>query len=173
MHEFDFVNRWLSRFSIAWSVGFVISLIAIFGARMLFGMAAPVAADAVLPLAMAALIIAAVISTAFIGLSRVNLTVKAIALGLDAVLFVPLLWAPVLAGALASQASGDAIESSNAYVQFHDVVGGVMVPVSNFVLGGGMAGTVWALSQGVATMVGFFAVLMLAWPLLVRTVPQD
>jgi hypothetical protein len=36
-----------------------------------------------------------------------------------------------------------------------------------------MAGTVWALSQGVATMVGFFAVLMLAWPLLVRTVPQD
>lgn len=173
MHQFDFVNRWLSRFSIAWSAGFVISLISIFGARYLFGMAAHVAADAVLPVAIAALIVAVVVSTAFIGFAKVNLAVKAIALGLDALLFVPLLWAPVLAGMMAAQATGDAVETSNAYAQFRDVVGGVVIPVSNFVLGGGMADTTWALSQGVATMVGFFAVLMLAWPLLVRTVPQD
>jgi hypothetical protein len=60
------------------------------------------------------------------------------------------------------------IEYSGVYAAFQIGVSELLFPLEEWVRSGAVFGSVWALFQGVATVVGFISALANIWPILRR-----
>lgn len=122
----------------------------------------------VLPVMMAAAVLALGVGLIASLVSRETVGTK-LAVGTLALLLVlPLMWAPVAAGVAIAFFADRSIEYSQVYAAFQIGVSELLFPLEQLVRSGAVFGSVWALFQGVASIVGFISALSNIWPILRR-----
>ena len=156
----------LAQYGAAWVTAFLIA-----GASILVGMLFAdliVATDWVLLVMMSATVLALGIGVIVSLLSRETPGTKLAVLILALFLVLPLMWAPIAAAASIAFFADRSIEYSGVYATFQIGVSELLFPLEELVRSGAVFGSVWALFQGVATVVGFISALANIWPILRR-----
>lgn len=159
----------LGQYGAAWLIGFVLSLTAVLATGWLAHLPLVRGADLVLPVALAGLTLttlAALAATLVAG--RETVATRLIILLLGLLLFLPLLWAPVLGAVTAAWIGHVSIEYSAVYAQFRILVSQALFSLAGLVFANPLLDTVWTLFQGLATVVGFFSAFLQVWPRLLR-----
>jgi hypothetical protein len=145
----------LSQYALAWISAFLAVLVLALGAHVLLHMDTIRVVDGLLGLALIALSLATLAGVAATLLSKQGLVTKIAVSLLAVLLFLPLLWSPVLAAVLAARLSGTVIEYSGVYAGFRITVSRLLF---SLVQGSGAAiGAVWPVFEAFATIVGFAA----------------
>jgi hypothetical protein len=166
MNGLDHLKTRLAQYGAAWVTAFLIT-----GAAILIGMLFAdliVATDWVLLVMIAATVLALGIGVVVSLLSRQALGIKLLVVLGGLTLLLPLMWAPVAAAVAIAFFADRSIEYSSVYAAFQIGVSELLFPLEAWVLSGAIFGSVWALFQGVATVVGFISALSNIWPLLRR-----
>lgn len=159
----------LGQYGAAWLTGFVLSLIVVLGITWLSETPLVKAVDLVLPVAFAALTLGqlyVLVRTLLSGSESVATRLVVIVLTL--LLFLPLLWAPVVGAISAAWIGQASIEYSAVYAQFRIRVSQALFDLAGMMFANPLMDTVWALFEGLATVVGFFAAFFQIWPRLLR-----
>lgn len=159
----------LGQYGASWLTGFVLSLIAVQAIAWLGKTPLVRAVDLVLPVALAALTLGqlyVLVRTLLSGSESVATRLVVVVLTL--LLFLPLLWAPVLGAVAAAWIGQVSIEYSAAYAQFRILVSQTLFRLAGLMFADPLIDTVWALFQGLATIVGFIAAFFQVWPRLLR-----
>lgn len=160
------IKRRLGQYGAAWVAAFLAT-----GAAILAGMLFEdliVVADMVLPVMMAAAVLALGVGLIASLISRETVGTKLAVGALALLLVLPLMWAPVAAGVAIAFFADRSIEYSQVYAAFQIGVSGLLFPLEQLVRSGAVFGSVWALFQGVASIVGFISALSNIWPILRR-----
>lgn len=165
------LKRRISQYAALWLGMFLLSGGAILVA-MLF-MDLMVAADMVLPIALAATVLALGAGVVLSLTSPHTLGTKlAVVLG-ALILLLPLLWAPVSAAVAVAFFAERSIEYSSAYADFRIGISRVLYPVISALFGGDAVEAIWAAFQVLASVVGFVAAVARLWPLIRRVLGPE
>lgn len=159
----------LGQYGAAWLIGYGLALISVLAIDGLTATPLVRAADLVLPAILGGLTLAtlaALIVTLLSG--RETVATRLVIALLTVLLFLPLLWAPVLGCVTAAWVGGVSIEYSQAYAQFRILVSRALFQLAGLVFANPLPETIWALFQGLATVVGFFSAFFQVWPRLAR-----
>lgn len=160
------LKRRLGQYAAVWVAGFLLSGAAIAAGMLVADLMA--AADAVLPVGLAAVALAlgaGVVASLASGQSPAT---KLAVLGLGLLLVLPLLWAPVSAAVAIAFLADRSIEYSQAYAAFQIGVSRLLFPISQAFGDGELFGRVWTVFQWVSTVVGFLSAMVRLWPMLRR-----
>jgi hypothetical protein len=166
MIDLGHIKRRLGQYGAAWVVGFLVA-----GAAILVGMLFDdliAVTDWVLPAAMAAAVLALGVGLIASLVSRETVGTKLALAALALLLVLPLMWAPVSAAVAIAFFADRSIEYSQVYAAFQIGVSELLFPLEELVRSGAVFGSVWALFQGVASVVGFVSALSNIWPILRR-----
>lgn len=156
----------LGQYGAAWVAAFLVA-----GAAILAGMLFEdfiVVTDMVLPVTMAASVLALNVGLILTLISRETIGTRLAVMVLALILVLPLMWAPVAAAGVIAFFADRAIEYSEVYAAFQIGVSELLYPLDESVRSGAIFGSVWALFQGVASIVGFVSALSNIWPILKR-----
>lgn len=156
----------LGQYGAAWMVAFLVAGAAILIGTLFYDLI--VVTDIVLPAAVAATVLALGVGLIVTLLSSQALGTKLAFGALALLLVLPLMWAPVAAAVVIAFFADRSIEYSQTYAAFQIGVSELLFPLEEMVRSGAVFGSVWALFQGVATVVGFISALSNIWPLLRR-----
>jgi hypothetical protein len=159
----------LGQYGAAWLIGFALTLLAILVGGWLGHMPLVKVADMVLPVGFAGLglaLLAVLVITLLSGAETVATRLAVIVLTL--LLALPLLWAPVLGAVSAAWIGQVSIEYSSAYAQFRILVSQGLFRLAGLIMANPLPETLWALFQGLATIVGFFSAFFQVWPRVMR-----
>lgn len=159
----------LGQYGAAWLTSFVLALLGILAASALAHMPLVKVADLVLPVEFAALTLAAaaVLVLTFTA-RRETVATRLVVVLLTLLLFLPLLWGPVL-GAVAAAWIGDvSIEYSQVYARFRIEISQILFRLAGLIFANPLMDTVWAVFQAVATVVGFLSSFFQVWPRVLR-----
>lgn len=159
----------LGQYGAAWLVSFVLGLIAILAGSALAHMPLVKVADLVLPVEFAALtlaVLAVLVMTLTAG--RETVATRLVVLVLAILLFLPLLWGPVLGAIAAAWIGHVSIEYSGVYAQFRIQISQILFKLAGMMFANPLMETVWAVFQAVATVVGFLSSFFQVWPRLLR-----
>lgn len=160
------IKRRLGQYAALWVGAFLLA-----GAGVLVGLFLTdlmIAADAVLPVMLGAVVLglgAGVIASL---LSGETLGTKLMVAVLALLLALPLLWAPVSAAVAIAFFADRSIEYSGAYAAFQIGVSQVLFPISQAIGDGDLFGWMWTAFQWVSSVVGFVSALANVWPLIRR-----
>jgi len=160
------IKQRLGQYGAAWLIAFLAS-----GAAILIGMAFDdmmVIADLVLPVGMAAVVLALGAALVATWLSGQTLGTKLALLVLAVLLVLPLLWAPVSAAVVIAFFADRSIEYSQVYAGFQISVAQILYPLSEFVFGPSLFEQVWKAFEVVASIIGFISALSRVWPMIRR-----
>lgn len=160
------IKRRLGQYGALWVGAFLLSGLAILVATAFADLIA--AMDLVLPAMLAATALGLGIGVIASLVSGETVGTKLIVLALAVVLSLPLLWAPVAAAVALAFFADRSIEYSAVYAGFQIGISELLFPLDAWVRTGAVFGSVWALFQGLATVVGFISALSNIWPLLRR-----
>ena len=161
----------LAQYGAAWVTAFLIAGAAILVGLLLVDLM--IATDWVLLVMMSATVLALGVGVVASLLSRETLGTKLAIIVLALVLILPLMWAPVAAAAAIAFFADRSIEYSAIYAAFQIGVSELLFPLEELVRSGAVFGSVWALFQGVATVVGFISALANIWPILRRVLGPE
>ncbi len=159
----DVVTRRLGQYAAAWLGSFLLMLLLSFAATFLFGMELVDAVDLILPIVLAALALAVISAVAFTFANPGTVGAKILVVLLAVILFLPLLWAPVLATVLTAQFLNVPVEYSEAYAWFRITVSNLLYPLISAVVSGAAIRWVWEVFQVIATVVGAVASGIQIW----------
>ena len=160
------LKRRLGQYAALWVGGFVLT-----GVAVLAGLAVTdlmVAVDTVLPVTLAAVLLAMGGGLVLSLMSGETVGTKLILLVLALLLVLPLLWGPMSAAGGLALVLDRSIEYSRVYAAVQIGISRVLMPLTGLVLGGALVDTVWAFFQGVASVVGVVSAWVKLWPLLRR-----
>lgn len=161
MFDIAYLKRRLGQYGATWVAGFLVTGLALFVAMALTDLIAGM--DLILPVALGLIALtlgAGVVATL---VSDRTVGTKLAVLVLALLLALPLLWAPVSAAVTVAFFADRSIEYSGVYAAFQIGISRILYPLSQAVFGAGFD-AVWAMFQGVATVVGFFSALASQWP---------
>lgn len=160
------IKRRLGQYGATWVAAFLLAGAGILAGGLFNDLI--VATDQVLPIAIAATLLALGVGVIVTLLSRETVGTKLITAILALLLVLPLMWAPVAAAVAIAFFADRSIEYSQTYAAFQIGVSELLFPLEEMVRSGAVFGSVWALFQGLATVVGFISALSNIWPLLRR-----
>lgn len=166
MNGLEHIKTRLAQYGAAWVTAFLIS-----GTAILIGMLIAdliVAIDWVLAVMIVATLLALGMGVIASLLSKQALGVKLLVLVGGLVLALPLMWAPVAAAVAVAFFAERSIEYSGVYAAFQIGVSDLFFPLEEWARSGAIFGSVWALFQALASVVGFISALANIWPLLRR-----
>lgn len=166
MTGLDHIRTRLAQYGAAWVTAFLIAGTAILIGTLVADLM--VATDWVLAVMIVAVALAMGIGVVASLLSRQALGIKLVVLLGGLLLALPLMWAPVAAAVAIAFFADRSIEYSGVYAAFQIGVSDLLFPLEALVRSGAIFASVWALFQGVATVVGFVSALANIWPLLRR-----
>ena len=161
-----YIKRQLGHYGAAWVAAFLVT-----GAAILIGTLFEdliVVADAVLPFALGLTVLALGVGLIVALISKETVGTKVVLAGLALLLVLPLMWAPMAAAVAIAFFADRSIEYSAVYAAFQIGVSELLFPLEELVRSGAIFGSVWALFQGVASVVGFISALSNIWPILRR-----
>lgn len=159
----------LGQYGAAWLTSFVLALIAILAGAGLAHMRLVEVADLVLPAAFAGLtlaVLAVLVLTLTAG--RETVATRLIVVVLALLLFLPLLWGPVLGAIAAAWIGQVSIEYSEVYAQFRIQISQALFSLAGLMFANPLIDTVWMAFQAVATVVGFLSSFFQVWPRILR-----
>ena len=159
----DVVTRRLGQYAAAWLGSFLIVFLLVLAAVFLLGMELVSVADLLLPLALGALSLAVFAGVGLTFARPGAVGPKLLVLLLALFLFLPLLWAPVVAAVLAAWIAGVPIEYSESYAWFRITVSNLLYPLISAVVSGAAIRWVWEVFQVIATIVGAIASAIQIW----------
>ena len=165
------IKRRLGQYGAAWFAAFLVT-----GAAILIGWLFDdliVVADIVLPVMLAATVLALGVGVILTLVSREAVGTKLLVIALALLLVLPLMWAPVAAAGAIAFFADRSIEYSQVYAAFQIGVSELLFPLDEWVRSGAVFGSVWVLFQGVASVVGFVSALSNIWPLLRRALGAE
>lgn len=159
----------LGQYGAAWLLAFVLSILAILVGGWLAHMPLVKVADLVLPAAFASLTLAVVgVMIVTLTAGRETVATRLIIILLALLLFLPLLWAPVVGAVGAAWIGKVSIEYSEVYAQFRILVSQALFKVAGLMFANPLMDTIWTLFQAVATVIGFLSSFFQVWPRLLR-----
>ena len=165
------IKRRLGQYGAAWVTAFLIA-----GAAILTGMLFEdfiVVTDWVLPVTMAAAVLALGVGLILTLVSGETVGTKLVVAALALMLVLPLMWAPPAAAVVIAFFADRSIEYSQTYAAFQIGVSELLYPLDELVRSGAIFGSVWALFQGLASVVGFISALSNIWPILKRALGAE
>jgi hypothetical protein len=160
------IKRRLGQYGAAWVAAFLAT-----GAAILIGWLfadLTLVVDIVLPVMLAATVLALGVGLIVSLVSREAVGTKLAVAALAVLLVLPLMWAPIAAAVVIAFFADRSIEYSEVYAAFQIGVSELLFPLEELVRSGAVFGSVWALFQGVASVVGFISALSNIWPILKR-----
>ena len=160
------IKRRLGQYGAAWVAAFLTT-----GAAILIGWLFDdliLVADLVLPVTLAATVLALGVGLIASLISRETVGTKLAVAALALLLVLPLMWAPMAAAVVIAFFADRSIEYSEVYAAFQIGISELLFPLEELVRSGAVFGSVWALFQGVASIVGFISALSNIWPILRR-----
>lgn len=160
------IKRRLGQYGAVWVGAFLLTGIALLIA-MAFGDLIEMT-DLILPIALGATALALGIGVIATLVSNQTVGTKLVVTGLALVLVLPLLWAPLAAAVTMAFFADRSIEYSSVYAAFQIGVSELLFPLDEWIRSGAVFGSVWALFQAVASVVGFISALSNVWPILKR-----
>ena len=168
MLDFRLLGKRLSQYGAAWLATFLLVFVGATAAHFLLRMDMIVAANALLALALTAVVILVAVFVSHTALARMKGFTKPVMLLAGLLLLLPLLWAPVL-GAIAAAWIGHAsVEYSSVYAGFRIVLGRLLYGVTQMLFGNPYVEAAMTFFQGLATFVGFIASAAQIWNMLGR-----
>jgi hypothetical protein len=156
------LKRQAGQYAALWVAGFLVSAGAILIGMIFIDLMA--AADLVLPVLMAGVVLVLGFGVLVSLLSGETLGTKLAVLIAAVILALPLLWSPVSAAVVLAFFAGRSIEYSVAYADFQIAAASILYPLSEWVLGGAVFSAVWAGFQAFASLVGVVSAVAKAWP---------
>lgn len=165
------LKRRLGQYGAAWVVAFLVS-----GTAILIGMLFAdlmVVADLVLPVMLAATVLALGVGVVASLVSDATLGTKLVVAALAVTLALPLLWSPVSAAVAIAFFVDRSIEYSQTYADFRISVSRLIYPLSEWAVGGEVFADLWLVFQGLASVVGFISALSNIWPLIRRVLGAE
>ncbi|MDP1631786.1 MAG: hypothetical protein Q8L66_10250 [Caulobacter sp.] len=169
MFNFALIRTRLGQYGAAWLTSCVLVLLACLGGTWLTPTPLVEVVDLILPLGLAALTLAwaaVVVVTLLSG--RETVATRLVIILLAVLMFLPLLWGPVLGAIGAAWVGGVSIEYSTAYAQFRILVSRALFDLAGLVFANPVLDTIWMLFQGLATIVGFLSAFFQVWPRILR-----
>lgn len=166
MNGLGHIKRRLGQYGAAWIAAFLVAGTAILIANLFEDLI--VVFDLVLPVTVAATVIALGVGVIATLVSHQTLAIKLATGGLAVVLVLPLMWAPMAAAVAIAFFADRSIEYSQTYAAFQIGVSELLFPLETTVRSGAVFSSAWTLFQGLATVVGFISALSNIWPLLRR-----
>lgn len=160
------LKRRLGQYAALWVGGFLLS-----GAAILVGLLFTdlmVAIDTVLPALLIAMALTLGVGVVLSLLSGETLGTKLVVLILAGLLSLPLLWSPVSAAVSIAFFADRTIEYSTVYRDFQIGVSRILYPLGEALGQADVFGWIWSAFQWVSTVVGFFAAVAKAWPVIRR-----
>ena len=160
------LKRRLGQYAALWLGGFLLT-----GAAVLAGLLLTdfiVAVDAVLPVTLAAVLLAMGAGAVLSLLSGETPASKLLVLMLALLLVLPLLWGPMAAAGAIAFVLDRSIEYSQTYAAVQIGISRLLLPLSDWLFGGAMIDTVWGFFQGVASVIGVVSAWVKLWPLVRR-----
>ncbi|MBS0294704.1 MAG: hypothetical protein JSR45_00240 [Proteobacteria bacterium] len=156
------IKRRLGQYGGAWIASFLVVLLACLAG--VWGLKAPFVqvANLMLEIALSLLTLGTLTALVLTFTARESLVAKLAVLALALLLFLPLLWAPVLGVVLTAKLTGHAVEYSGVYAQFRIVVAQLLLKLFS----NSTRDAIWSLFQVVATVVGFIASAVQIWEFL-------
>ncbi len=127
-----------------------------------------VAVDAVLPVTLAAVLLGLGAGLVLSLMSGETVGTKLVLLGLALLLVLPLLWGPMAAAGALAFVLDRSIEYSQTWAAVQIGISRLLMPLSGWLFGGALIGTVWGFFQGVASVVGVVSAWVKLWPLIRR-----
>ena len=159
----------LGQYGAAWLISFVFGLIAILAGSALAHMRLVEVADLVLPVEFAILtlaVLAVLVMTLIAG--RETVATRLVVFVLALLLFLPLLWGPVLGAVTAAWIGHVSIEYSEVYAQFRIQISQALFKLAGLMFANPLIDTLWTAFQAVATVVGFLSSFFQVWPRVLR-----
>jgi len=159
----------LGQYGAAWLISFVLALLGILAGSALAHMRLVEVADLVLPVAFAGLtlaVLAVLVMTLTAG--RETVATRLVVFVLALLLFLPLLWGPVLGAIAAAWIGHVSIEYSGVYAQFRIQISQILFKLAGMMFANPLIDTVWTAFQAVATVVGFLSSFFQVWPRVLR-----
>jgi len=173
MLDFALIRRRLGQYGAVWLIAFGLVLTGLLAGPWLTATPLVRLADLALPLAFAGLGLTLLAFLLVTLLSPGSLATRLALVLLAVVLVLPLLWAPVSGAVVAAWIGDVSIEYSTAYARFRVLVSQLLFGLTRLVFGGALIETVWAVFQGLATVVGFFSALAQIWPIARRLLGRE
>lgn len=159
----------LGQYGAAWLISFVLSVVAVLAGGWLAHMPLVKVMDLVLPIAFVGLTLAVLgvlVMTLIAG--RETVATRLVIILLALLLFLPLLWGPVLGAVAAAWIGKVSIEYSEVYAQFRILVSQALFKLAGLMFANPLMDTVWTAFQAVATVVGFLSSFFQVWPRVLR-----
>ena len=159
----------LGQYGAAWLISFVLALLGILAGGWLAHMPLVKVADLVLPVEFAGLtlaVLAVLVMTLLAG--RETVATRLVVIVLALLLFLPLLWGPVLGAIAAAWIGHVSIEYSAVYAQFRIQISQLLFRLAGLVFANPLMDTIWTAFQAVATVVGFLSSFFQVWPRVLR-----
>lgn len=169
----ELIKSRLSQYGAVWLGAFALAAVIFIGGPMALGADVIGLADAVLPVAFAAIGLLLIGYLVLALTSGQTLGTKLVLLLLTLLLALPLLWSPVLAAVAGAFFAERSIEYSAVYARFRIIVGDLLFPVIQSVFSGALFEQVWILLQVFASAVGVISAIAKAWPWIRRFLGRE
>lgn len=157
------LKRRLGQYAALWVGGFVLTAVAVLAGLAVTDLM--VAVDTLLPVTLAAVVLAMGAGLVLSLMSGETPATKMILLVLALLLILPLLWGPMSAAGGLAFVLDRSIEYSRTYAAVQIGISRVLMPLTGWILGGALVDTVWAVFQGVASVIGVVSAWVKLWPL--------
>ena len=159
----------LGQYGAAWLISFVLALLGVLAGGWLAQMPLVKVADLVLPVEFAGLTLAVLaILVLTLTAGRETVATRLVVFVLALLLFLPLLWGPVLGAIAAAWIGHVSIEYSTVYAQFRIQISQLLFRLAGLVFANPLMDTIWTAFQAVATVVGFLSSFFQIWPRILR-----
>ena len=156
----------LGQYAALWVGGFLLTAAAVLAGLVFTDLI--VAVDRVLPVTLAAVLLAMGAGLVLSLMSGETVATKLILLVLALLLVLPLLWGPTAAAVVLAFFFDRSIEYSQTYAAVQIGISRLLMPLTGWIFGGALVDTVWAFFQGVASVIGVVSAWVKLWPILRR-----
>lgn len=160
------LKRRLGQYAAVWVGGFLLTGVAVLAGLVFTDLI--VAVDTVLPVTLAAVLLAMGVGLVMSLVSGETVGTRLILVLLALLLVLPLLWGPMSAAVILAFVLDRSIEYSQTYAAVQIAIARILMPLTGWILGGALVDTVWAFFQGVASVVGVVSAWVKLWPLIRR-----
>lgn len=160
------LKRRLGQYAAVWVGGFLLTGVAVLAGLVFTDLI--VAVDTVLPVTLAAVLLAMGVGLVMSLVSDETVGTRLILVLLALLLVLPLLWGPMSAAVIIAFVLDRSIEYSQTYAAVQIAIARILMPLTGWILGGALVDTVWAFFQGVASVVGVVSAWVKLWPLIRR-----